>query len=876
MSYHVLFPIRKILTIVHLYTQETKKLLPFSKNYAPLKLEIMDKNFYLSTINELLAFFNTSLSGLNSQQVQDIQKSSGKNVLEEKEMSKFILFFRQFNNIVIYVLIIASCFSLLANKTIDFFVIFSLILFNALIGFFQELKAETSIKALKKLTDTKVKVIRNNIAISLTSTELVPGDITIISEGDVITADMRLIESSGLMVDESSLTGESIPIIKDSNFTPTKEEFLPYEIQNMLLCGTNIVKGFGKALVVATGKNTYLAQIAEETKEKSPQTPLIKALNFFSKRYVLLLFILFLVLGSYGYLQGRSFTDMAYIFLAELVSAVPEGLPLVMTLVMVIGAIELSHKKTLVRYLPSVETLGCATIIASDKTGTITEGKLSVEKWITNDINMLKTIGALCNEKGKDPLDNALGTWIENFEEIRTLHPRIKFFPFDVMLRMAASVNLLKDKPYIFIKGAFETLKEIATNKEELLALEKELNAMSDQGLRTLALGVGEYSNNSSDNPLLWKIKIVGLIGFLDPPKKEIQLAIECAKKAHIKVMMLTGDHPLTAKAIAKQIGIGNQNENVLIGKQIDTLDDEQLYKELSVTHILARILPEHKSRVVKILQKKGEIVAVSGDGVNDAPALKLADLGIAMGTGTQVAKSVAKMILTDSNLKIIVDAIKIGRVIAANIRKVIYYLISTGIQEITLLSLAIFANLPLPLTPVQILWINLISSGVQDKMFPFAKEEGNVMNKKPKNPKKQFFDLYQLFSIFWYGIGSGIICFELFKYLSHHFSYQTTLAVTFTSVIFMQLANSIQAQKEHEPFFKNITASFSINPLIFLGVSIAIIIQFLALHVAGKWLTIGTFPFSLWYYPITLFFISLLWIELKKWLFLIFKKSIN
>jgi Ca2+-transporting ATPase len=864
----------------------------------------MDKKFYIAPIEEIFTIFNTSLRGLSDDEVLIRQKSFGKNVLEDKNISKFSVFFRQFNNIVIYVLLIASILSLLANKPIDFFIIFSLILLNAFIGFFQELKAESSIKALKKLTETKVRVLRNDIAISVPSSELVVGDIVLINEGDVITADIRLIESFGLMVDESLLTGESIPILKESEFT-SEEELLPYEIKNMLLCGTTIVKGFGKALVVAISKNTYFAQIEEETLAESPKTPLVKALNFFSKRYVVLLLSLFLALGFYGYMQGRSWTDMAYIFLAELVSAVPEGLPLVMTLVMVIGAIELSKKKTLVRYLPSVETLGCATIIASDKTGTITEGKLSVERFVTDDIDNLKLIAALCNERGKDPLDFALSVWVENFEELRSKHTRIKSFPFDVNLRMTATINSVNGENILFVKGAFETLKEIAVNKEDIGKWEKELHKLSEGGLRVLAFGMGAINTGNlvtntsnknidniktadandyvipkemseikgSDNPLLWKIKIVGLIGFLDPPKKEIKEAIACAKKAHIKVMMLTGDHPLTAKAIAKQVGIGFDDDVVLTGKEIEKIDDDHLLHELRKTNILARILPEHKSRVVKLLQNNGEIVAVSGDGVNDAPALKLADLGIAMGSGTQAAKNVAKMIITDSNLKIIVDAIKIGRIIASNIRKVIYYLISTGIQEIVLLSLAIFANLPLPLTPIQILWINLISSGVQDKMFPFAKEEGNVMNRKPRNPKKQFLDLKQLFNIFWYGLGTGVICFALFKHLLLQFSYETALAVTFSCVIFMQLANSIQAQKEFEPFFKNIKMSFSINPFIFIGVAIAIIIQVFVLSIAGKLLTLGSFPIELWLYPILLFFISLLWIELRKWLVLIFEK---
>lgn len=829
--------------------------------------------FQAWTIEETFKHLETSSKGLSGEEVKKRLALFGKNVIQEEKISKLRIFFRQFNNILIYILLAASIISISIGEWADFFIIDLIIIINSLIGFWQELKAETSIAALKKLTESRNKVIRDGTLVLIYSSELVPGDYLIFHEGEIVTADVRLVESTGLMVDESSLTGESAPIIKDHTAL-LPETALPYEWKNMLLTGTIIVRGGGRGVVVKTGDQTYLAKIAEKSKEASPDTPLTKALGFFAKRYVILLICLFSILGIIGHFQGRSIVDLAYILLASLVSAVPEGLPIVITLVMVLGAISLSKKKALIRHLPSVETLGSATVVASDKTGTITEGKLIVKEVYSHDLEKLKHVAALCNDSHEglgDPLDVALSDWVEDYDGMRKKFPRRWAYSFDTRLMLMATVNVINKGEELLIKGAYEALKEKVENKEELKELDAAFHSFLEQGLRVLAFGQGKWVNQ---DPSTWKIKIVGLIGFLDPPKKGVKEAISFAKQAGIRVLMMTGDHPMTAKAVAKEVGIWAGNSQILTGKEIETLPDDRLLEAMKQTTVFARILPEHKYRIVKLLQGCKEIVAVTGDGVNDVPALKTADIGIAMGGGTEAAKSASKMVISDNNLTIIIDAIRNARVIADNVRKVIYYLASTSLQEICLISFAILTSLPLPLSAVQILWINIVTDGVLDKTFPFAKAEGNVMNRKPRKPEQQFFDLKQIIRILTFGLTLGLICYFLYLYLLDKYPFETVSTIMFTSVVVAQWANGIQAQKEAEPFFKNITKSLTINPLIFLGLAAGIALQCFAIYLAPK--LFHSVPMNLehWKYPAFIFLAAFGLVEIRKWIEFHHKKS--
>lgn len=815
-------------------------------------------NTHSATTEEIFKELSTSHQGLSDEEAQKRLKIFGKNAIEEEKTSKLKIFLRQFNDVFVYILVAAALISILLGELRDFFIINSIIIINSLIGYLQEIKAEMSIAALKKLTESKNTVLRNGKLTQICSSEIVPGDILIVHEGDLITSDVRLIKSSSMMIDESTLTGESVPVTKD-HMALVEEKALPFEWKNMLMTGTSVVRGSGEGVVVKTGKNSYFASIAVQAKSNSFSTPLTKSIKYFSMRYAVILVLLFSLICSIGYFQGRKLLDLFYVLLAGLVAAVPEGLPIVITLVLVVGAITLSKRKTLIRYLPSVETLGSTTVIASDKTGTITEGKLIIKEIYAPDLEKLKIIAALCNDargNAGDPMDKALLNWVENHEDIRKKYPREWHYPFNVNLMLMASVNAQN----LFVKGAFESLKEMEETRDE--KLETIANDFMQRGLRVISFGDGKWNEN--EDPRTWKIKIRGLIGFLDPPKEGVKETVSLAQKAGISIMMITGDHPITAKRIAEEVGING--EKILTGKEIEKTSDEELLEKLKHTSTFARILPEHKYRIVKLLQQKKEIVAVTGDGVNDVPALRIADIGIAMGGGTEAAKSAAKMIITDNNLSTIVEAIKSGRIIVDNIRKAIYYLVSISLQLICLITLSTFSSIPIPLTAIQILWINIIAESMQDKCFPFAKEEGSVMNRKPRNPKKQFFNSSQVRSILLFGIIMGTASFFLYLHLLGHYSFTTASSIVFTSIISAQWANGIQAQKESEPFFKNIRKSFTINPLIFLGFGLGFFLQCFTTHFIPELFHSAEMGIEEWKYPALMFLFSFLFVELKKW----------
>ncbi len=788
--------------------------------------------------DDLLKDLKTTLDGLDIADVKKRHSEFGSNVLLEEQHSFMAIFISQFKSPIVAILIAAALLSLAMGRTPDSLIIMGILIINSLLGFFQEYKAETSIRALKKLTETHVRVLRMGIEALIPSDELVPGDLVFLGEGDLVSADIRLIESHGLQADEATLTGESIPSNKQSlQILPL--ETLPYERSNILFSGTHILKGIATGIVTATGESTYLASIAKSAQKKSPHSPLTRALAIFSKRLLILLIGVLIFVGIVGLLQGRSAEEMASILIAELVSAVPEGLPIVVTLILALGAYRLSRHKVLVRHLPSVESLGSASVIATDKTGTITEGFLSVKTIETVDDEALKMCASLCNDANAthgDPVDMALARWIQSdYNAIRDRNPRIFYHPFDPKLRLMATVNQTLTKEHLYIKGAYEALQEMALNThEEMEKFNNAHNAMASQGLRVLAFGISE---EKWEDPKQWKIRIVGLIGFADAAKKGAAEAVRQAKGAGIRVIMVTGDNPMTANVIAQEVGIADKGEDVLIGQKLEAMNDEELKNALQTCSVIARALPEHKYRIIKLLQSCGEIVAVTGDGVNDVPALKAADLGIAMGNGSEAAKSTAKMVITDNNLGVIVDAIRQGRIITANLRKVIFYLVATCFDEIIVITGAIMMGLPLPIHPTQILWINIVTDGVTDKTFPMCREEGDVMKNRPRRLETQFFDRWQMARIGWVSLVNASVTLAVFIHLlnSGH-GYDVALTVSFCIIVTAQWINGILAQKEEEPFFYNIRRSLTINPAIWIGISIGIVLQTFALYVVPQW----------------------------------------
>lgn len=810
-----------------------------------------------------------SRTGLSESEACERLSKYGKNVLTEEKTSKLQVFLRQFKSVLVYVLIAAAALTAALGEWQDLIMIAGIIIINGVIGFWQELRAEASISALKKLTESRMSVIRGGVVSSIPSSDLVPGDIVSIGEGDIISADIRLIESAGFMVDEAMITGESVPDSKEPEMV-LDEEAPPFEQDNMLFSGTTAVRGNALGVVVKTGRMTYLASIAEKGKESAPESPLTRAIASFSKRYVAVLMVLFAVVTAIGFAQGRALADLAYLLVAQLVSALPEGLPLVVTITMVVGATALSKKKTLVRHLPAVETLGSATVIASDKTGTITEGKLKVseEESCDSEGKRLRLIASLCNDSsgnGGDPLDMALAQWvgIDEYNRLRAENPRVWEYPFDTKLRLMGTANESNGKKRLYVKGAFDELAKMDSDMERKSRMGEAQDRMAARGLRVLAFGEGKFT---SEDPKEWKLDLCGIIGFMDPPKEGVREAVLTSKKAGIKVMMITGDYPLTAKAIAQSVGIWEEGDKVLLGKDIEALPVHDVYKALKGATVLARVLPETKYRVVKALQENGEIVAVTGDGINDVPALKVADLGIAMGSGTEAAKGVAKMIITDNSLKVIVDAIKTGRVIADNIRKVVYYLISTGLHQIFLITFSIFAGLPMPMLPIQILWENLVTDGTQDKFFALAKAEGDVMRRSPNKAKGQFFDKVQMGRTLTFGLIMGVINFIGYWAMLGRYTYVEVLSITFTAVVFSQWVNGILAQKESEPFIINIKRSLTINKWIFVGTGIGVALQLFAVYGAPDWFGIVPLDLNMWLMVGALCAATFIVVELRKW----------
>ncbi|MFN3505674.1 MAG: cation-translocating P-type ATPase [Caldimicrobium sp.] len=821
---------------------------------------------------ELLKELSSSLTGLSEKEAKRRLALLGKNTIEEEKESWIKVLVRQFTSPFIIILLLAGIVALFLGDLKDAVIVYVIVLINGFLGFYQELKAIASIEALRSMTALKSKVIREGKEMELDSKELVPGDIILLAEGDVVPADIRLLESTGLLVDEALLTGESLPVEKDADLVLPKDTPL-YSRTNCLYKGTIVLRGKAKGLVVSTGRNTELGKIAQKVQESSPESPLNKALGILGRKWIFIVLVLLSFLVLVGIFQGRDSKNIIFFAVAQLVSAVPEGLPIVVTFALVIGAIRLSKEKVLVKYLPAVETLGSATFICSDKTGTITLGKLTVQKYEAYDRSKLFMAAALCNDadgaKG-DPLEISLLEWLQkegiNWHALRKTFERTWDHPFDVKRRlMAVIASKNEDSLDFYVKGALESLAKMCQG-EVPNEIWQAHDKMAEEGLRVLAFGYAKLQEipKSVDNV---KIEIVGLVGFLDPPKEGVKEAVETAKKAGIKVIMITGDNLLTAKAVARMVKVHEEGDLALEGKDLEKYSDEELYQVLKKVSVVARATPEDKYRIVKILQTNDEIVAVTGDGANDAPALRVADLGIAMGSGSQAAKDAGKMIIVDDNLAIIVNAIRRGRLIAQNIRKVIRYLLSVNSFQILYNSLAIITGLPLPLYPTQILWINLVSESVQDKAYPFTKYEGNPMTESPKKPQDTFFGKSQFLVILYNGLIIAIAHYFLFLFMLKNYPYEIALTVSFTSAVVTQWIVGIQ-EISQKPFFSNPLEHIKLNPYVFLGVSIGAFLQWLAIYVLSDYL--HTVKLSLdqlvYVFPIPL--LTFLGIEIRKWFY--------
>ena len=773
--------------------------------------------WFHKSVEETREYFNLDeKNGLSSEQVNENRAKYGTNELQaKKKKSTFVKFLEQFKDFMIIVLIIAAIISgvvgyIEGEGITDSIIILIVVVLNAVIGVIQENKAEKSLEALQKLSAHVSKVIRNGKMEVIPAKELVPGDIVVLDTGDYVPADLRIIEAVNLKSQEASLTGESVPVDKHVE-TIENEEVDLGDRDNMLFSSSLITYGRGKGIVVETGMNTEVGKIAgiinsaEET-----QTPLQAKLNKLGKTLGIAALVICAIIFVIGLLYGKDPIEMFMTAVSLAVAVIPEGLAAVSTIVLAIGVQRMVKKHAIVKKLPAVETLGSTTVICSDKTGTLTQNKMTVEKIFYNgniintenlkqnvdkDLEKLVYISMLCNDTkistdGKlngDPTETALVDMGFNLDfdgSIYDEYPRIKEIPFDSDRKLMTTVNKINDKYLVSTKGGVDELlarcnkylyngeiKEDLENYKKVIAENNE--NMAKDALRVLAMAYKELDHEPTDEEMQnmeQDLIYVGMVGMIDPPRLEVKDAVDKCKKAGIKTVMITGDHKITAIAIAKSLGILENEDEALTGSELEKMSDEDLTKNIRKYSVYARVSPEHKVRIVKAWQANGEIVAMTGDGVNDAPALKTADIGCAMGiVGTDVSKEAADVILTDDNFATIVSSVEEGRRIYDNILKAIQFLLSSNVGEVITLFVAILItpilgnlfgidiNLIVPLLPIHILWINLVTDSLPALALAVDPAQKDVMDRKP-NKNKSVFTKGMVWRIAYQGILIGLI----------------------------------------------------------------------------------------------------------------------
>lgn len=764
------------------------------------------------------------MTGLTTVQAKAALEKYGPNLLPQKAgQSSLKIFLNQFKNPFSVVLAGAIGLSFFIGDRIDGFLITGILLLNTILGFWQEYKASRELEALRNLEVLYARVLRDGKEVEILSSQIVPEDIVILEAGDKIPADGFVLESFVLQINESILTGESLPVIKTTK-----------EAENELFLGTNVVSGRGKYQVSATGIKTRFGNIAQTlTEVEEEKTPLEISLASFIKSVGIVVVIVTLGILLIRLVQGFNFIETLLTSVALLVAAVPEGLPAVVTIVLATGVHRMYQKKALVRKMIVVESLGVATIILSDKTGTLTKNEMRVSQVNALDKDELLKCAVLCNsanlvlKEEKHPVDassggsfdvlgdsteGALLLWAKDqkvdIELLRSEAKLIEEIPFSLENRKMTTVWEFRGKKHAYTKGAPEIIfKEVSLTEKELNHWDKTYQKMASLGLRILAFSKGKT--------------FLGLIGIADQIRDEAKEAVRLCKQAGIKVVMVTGDNPLTAKAVAEQIGLLSKGDEVLTGSQLIELNDQELKSRLEKIRVFARITPENKHRLVKVYQSLGEVVAVTGDGVNDALALKQAQVGVAMGKiGTDVSKEAADLVLLDDNFATLVAAVEQGRVIYSNILKVIKFLMTSNLSEILLITLASILALPTPLLPTQLLWINFVSDGLPALALGFDNPSSNIMKVPPRN-ENSILNSSMIRYILIGGSSIALVCFGLFWIVYENFGLQFARTVTFTTIVVMQLILPFIIRKHH---------SILSNKKLLVSVCLMLILQILIL----------------------------------------------
>ena len=782
--------------------------------------------------------------GLTEKEVQERQAKYGKNKLQEKKKESFIVkFIKQFNDFMIIILIIASIISAVVSKMqgendyVDSIIIIGIVVFNALMGVIQEAKAEKSIEALKQMTPQLAKTIRNGKTVEVNAEELVKGDIIILDAGNFVPADCRILESHNLKIEESSLTGETQGAEKDADVICSKNAPLG-DMKNMAFMASITVNGHGKAVVTDTGMNTKVGQIANMIiEDEAPQTPLQKKLGEVGKILGLACLAICVIIFVMGLIKHIEPVEMFMTSVGLAVAAIPEGLPAIVTIMLSIGVTKMAKKNSIIRKLPAVETLGSSSVICSDKTGTLTQNKMKVVDVRSQNKKFIIELATLCTdcdinvESGVpqvsgEPTEKAIVEECINMgtvkDKLENFMPRINEIPFDSNRKMMTTIHKIGNKYRIITKGAPDVLLQKCTKQVDLitemqnqynikikslenLKIQSDNRQMAQKALRVIAVAYKDLdtlpskidSQNIENN-----LTFVGLIGMIDPPREGVKEAVQVCKNSGIKTVMITGDHLETAKAIAKDLGILEHKDMAITGQELDKMSQNQLEKKIRDYSVFARVTPEHKVRIVKAWQKNGAVVAMTGDGVNDSPALKNADIGIAMGkNGTDVAKNAADIILTDDNFVTIVEAVKQGRNIYDNIKKAIHFLIATNIGEIVTIFMGLVLGLKSPLLAIQLLWINLVTDSLPAIALGLEKPEKDIMQRKPVDSKKGIFADGLWNKIIVEGIMIGVLTLVAFSIGNKYYGLEAGRTMAFLSIGFLELIHSFNVKNEKSIF---------------------------------------------------------------------------
>lgn len=840
----------------------------------------MIQNPHSLTIQELTNYLNVDLKkGLTTSQVKNHRKIYGTNTLKQKQAkSVWVILLEQLMDPIIYLLLVAMILAFSFSEWLEGIAVLIVILLTAMIGFFMEWHAVRSVEALQKIAQTVALVLRNGKQKKLQSHYLVPGDIIYLNSGDVVPADARLIVHQSLATKEASLTGESNQVEKDLETLPLKTTLA--ERFNMVFKGTIVVRGEAKAVVTSTGDNTCIGKISSLTQEaQKERSPLEKKLNKLSRWLIVLTLILASIIAISGYIQGKDLMLMVKIGIALAVAAIPEGLPIVATIALARGMVKLSKRKVIIKKLEAVQTLGEVTIICTDKTGTLTKDKISVQSLLfdssdftLNDFNNPDTlnnlkqnstfldlidVAVLCNtirpdqeQTNGDSIEIALLDFAEktgfSIQEKRALHKEIMKIPFDANNKLMATLNYDRDNYLVCVKGALERLVEISKyiqtkdglkpfdNKETWLDVTQKL---ANDGLRILAFANKSLTEKPNPDNMLNNLCFLGLIGFLDPPRTDVKQAIQTYKDAGINVVMITGDHPSTARKIAEEIDLLTSDDppqKVIHGNAIPKT--EEISKEtkaalLNAT-VFARMVPEQKLDLVEFYQQNNQIVGMIGDGVNDAPALKKADIGIAMGIrGTEAAREVADVILMDDKFTSTELAIRQGRTIYENIRHFVVYLLSCNLAEIISVAIASLSNLPLPLLPLQILFLNLVTDVFPALALGMGKGEEGIMKQLPRDPKEPIITTRHWISAGVYGLSItiAVIGVTIYAHYVMEASYQVVNNMAFYTLVLGQLVNVFNVPHRNISFFKN---EVTTNPWIWGALLLSILILVLAYEI--------------------------------------------